>query len=79
MVRKTRMKAGRRRVRMMMMMRMADWIVIHCVITLSIISHHHTFHFDVGENGMEEKQRKGEGKEDKDVHKEDEKKIKNSR
>ena len=37
------------------------------------------FYFDVGENGMEEKQRKGEGKEDKDVHKEDEKKIKNSR
>ena len=37
MVRKKRMKAGRRRVGMMMMMRMEDRIIIHCVIILSII------------------------------------------
>ena len=32
-----RMKAGRRRVRMRMMRGMKDWIIIHCVIILSII------------------------------------------
>ena len=37
MVRKKRMKAGRRRVRMRMMRGMKDWIIIHCVIILSII------------------------------------------
>ena len=42
MVRKTRMKAGRRRVRMRMMRGVEDWIIIHCII-LSIIIHHHTF------------------------------------
>ena len=37
MVRKKRMKAGRRRVRMRMMRGLKDWIIIHCVIILSII------------------------------------------
>ena len=36
-MRKKRMKAGRRRVRMRMMRGMKDWIIIHCVIILSII------------------------------------------